>query len=113
MLIDNMNYPKYGLNGEYEHIYSAITNFIAGGMLANGKYTIVEDKLIAIISTYLTVSEQEGKWESHKKYVDIQYIIHGSEQIGITNVKNLEINRPYKEDDDCIFYSGEGPYYFL
>lgn len=58
---------------------------------------------------YYTVMEtdvhplSEIKFEMHKKYIDIHYLIRGIEAIGVYNGKRLGITVPYVEESDCAF----------
>ena len=36
------------------------------------------------VSEYLTKNEEDAKFEAHHKYIDIQYVINGAEQMSIT-----------------------------
>ena len=49
---------------------------------ADGKYEIAGDEIFASVMTYTTAPENEKKFELHRKYIDIQYIISGEEIIG-------------------------------
>ncbi len=46
-----------------------------------GKYEINGDHIYAVVSKYQP-GEKHSKWETHKKYIDIHYIIKGSETLG-------------------------------
>ncbi len=50
--------------------------------LAPGRYELDGTNLFAIISEYQTKPKDQGKWEAHKRYYDIQYLISGREAIG-------------------------------
>jgi YhcH/YjgK/YiaL family protein len=50
--------------------------------LAAGRYELDGTNLFAIISEYQTKPRDQGKWEAHKRYFDIQYLISGREAIG-------------------------------
>ena len=70
-----------------------------------GKHDIDGDTIFALVQEYQTKPLAECKLESHKKYIDIQYVIRGEEFMGITimnNQKILEVN----EDKDYTFYEG-------
>ena len=54
--------------------------------MADGKYTIDGERVYASVQTYET--KLEAKYESHRKYIDIQYLIKGSEKIGVTDLAN-------------------------
>lgn len=62
----------------------------------NGIYANVEE--------YLTKSRSERKYESHRKYIDIQLMISGSEKMIVEEINNLEICEPYDEEKDICFY---------
>lgn len=64
--------------------------------LGNNAYVNVE--------SYNTYSFEERKYESHRKYVDIQYIITGSENILTADVDSLFICQEYNEKLDIAFY---------
>jgi len=68
------------------------------------KHELDGDNLYALVSEYLTKNENDAKFESTKKCIDIQYIISGSEQISVTPVtKKGEILTPYDETKDLEF----------
>jgi len=47
------------------------------------RYDLDGDNLYASVSEYLTKNEENARYEAHRKYIDIQYVISGKEQIGI------------------------------
>jgi YhcH/YjgK/YiaL family protein len=68
------------------------------------KHELDGDNLFALVSEYLTRNEEDAKFEAHKKYVDIQYVISGSEQISVTPAtKKGEVLTPYDETKDLEF----------
>ncbi|MCR4720047.1 MAG: YhcH/YjgK/YiaL family protein [Firmicutes bacterium] len=46
-------------------------------------------------------------FEAHRKYIDIHYIIEGTEQFGYANVSTLMSVTEYNEADDYILLRGE------
>ncbi len=100
---------------ENYQLYSTINERIAKGFafllntnletIPSGKHDIDGDTIFALVQEYQTKPLAECKLESHKKYIDIQYVIRGDEFMGITtknNQKILEVN----EDKDYTFYEG-------
>lgn len=83
--------------------YIAKTDF---SRLEMGTYKIDGDKVFAILETYRPAAETECKLESHKKYMDIQYMILGEEFIGIAPLSNQEIEEDLLDTDDVVFYKG-------
>ena len=73
--------------------------------LPSGKHDIEGDTIFALVQEYQTKPLEDCKLESHKKYIDIQYVIRGEEMMGVTtqnNQKIIEVN----EDKDYTFYEG-------
>ena len=72
--------------------------------LETGRHVIDSDNVFALVNEYLTKEESEVPFETHKKYVDIQYLISGIERMSITHESNKqEILTPYDEDIDKEF----------
>jgi YhcH/YjgK/YiaL family protein len=72
--------------------------------LADGKYEIDSNNVFALVQSYTTKQEDNNKWESHQKYIDIQYIFKGNETILWTPVEELDIEEDYSEERDVAFY---------
>ncbi len=68
------------------------------------KHVIDEDKLFATVTGYYTKSRDVARFEAHRKYIDIQYVISGEEMIGVAPVASKgEILQPYDESRDLEF----------
>lgn len=72
--------------------------------ITDGQYEIQGDDIYATVQSYTTDAPENKKLESHRKYIDIQYIVSGREIIGWRPVQDLEIMIPYSEEKDVIFY---------
>ncbi len=71
-----------------------------------GKYEILGDDLFALVSEGPGKKASEAKPEAHRKYIDIQYLVSGSELIGwspITVCNNIFSG--YDEGKDIIFFN--------
>lgn len=68
-----------------------------------GKYIVNED-FYYMVQEYETKTEEEMKWEAHKKYVDIQYIAYGEEKVYIAATSLMEISEEYSEEKDVLFF---------
>jgi YhcH/YjgK/YiaL family protein len=73
-----------------------------------GKYEIDGENIFALVQTYNTKPFGAGKWEAHKKYIDVQYIVSGKEKMGFTETTKVIIMEEYDEEKDCAIYKGEG-----
>ncbi len=68
------------------------------------RITVDGDNIFINLSTYENKHVSNCLYESHKKYIDIQYVINGAERIDLTDVKNLEVTEDRLETDDIAFY---------
>jgi YhcH/YjgK/YiaL family protein len=73
--------------------------------LPAGKYEIDGSSMFALVQDNQTAPRAERKAETHRKYIDIQYVHSGSEIIGygLANPGN-EISDDQLELKDAIFY---------
>ena len=78
-----------------------------------GKYPIDCDQVFALVQEYHSKPIEEGKYETHRKYIDIQYIVSGRELIGCTNVGSLEPLDSYDAGRDIQFFAGQGDMFLL
>jgi len=64
--------------------------------LGNGIYAVIE--------SYMTKPEEDGKLEAHRKFIDIQMVLAGREKIGWNNITGLAVDTPYNIDKDIVFF---------
>ncbi|MHB8207981.1 NanQ anomerase/TabA/YiaL family protein [Mucilaginibacter sp.] len=79
--------------------------------LSAGKYPIDGDNAYASITYGPSKTLDEAKWESHRKYIDLQYVIKGEEKIEVAPVSSATVVTPYNEARDAANYTGDGMYY--
>lgn len=78
-----------------------------------GTYKI-NDGLFGYIMEYQTGPEFKFGWESHKKFIDIQYCIVGKERIQWSPVKkNITETHKYNSIKDVSFFKGKGEPTFI
>jgi len=71
----------------------------------NGRYDVDGDSLFYLAQRYTTQPPAERRFESHRKYADIQLILSGREVMGNTPVSGLTVSTPYDEAKDIVFYN--------
>jgi YhcH/YjgK/YiaL family protein len=74
--------------------------------LEDGKYEIDSDNVYAFVQSYSTREPEENKWESHERYMDIQYIVDGDEAILWSPIEQLIVEEEYIAEKDATFYKG-------
>ena len=65
---------------------------------------VVNDDFFVLVQTYDTKLPEQVRYEAHKKYVDIQYIVTGKELMQVAPISSLEVDEPYSEEKDIAFY---------
>jgi YhcH/YjgK/YiaL family protein len=70
----------------------------------DGRYEVDSDDLYYIIQRYTTKPIEKGRLEAHRKYIDIQFAADGEELIGHCLVGQLDVEEPYDEAKDVVFY---------
>lgn len=107
MICDHLRHAKW-----YENVHPGIKAglklltdpvFLS---LSDGRHLIDGERLIAMPQRYQTRLPADGKWESHRRYIDIQYILEGAELMGWADTQSLEVSQPYDAQKDVAFYAG-------
>ena len=103
--IDNIETYK----GLSEDIYEGL-KFLknASPELACGVHEI-SPRVKAIVSEYETKPVNENGYEAHKKFIDIQYLLKGTETKCCLPIEKLKETKPYKDDIDAAFYEADVP----
>ncbi len=70
-----------------------------------GKYEIDSDRLVMIVNEYECTNTDECKLEGHRRYIDLQYWLNGSELMGHEILSNQPVLEEYDEQKDVAFYS--------
>lgn len=72
------------------------------------RYDIDGDNLFVPVSEYMTKNEEDAKFESHQKYIDIQYVVSGKELIGVAPASlKKDVLIPYDPAKDIEFMTVE------
>ncbi|MFV0365826.1 MAG: YhcH/YjgK/YiaL family protein [Mangrovibacterium sp.] len=69
-----------------------------------GKYPLVEGELIANIQEYNSKEPENARWEAHRKFIDLQFVISGNEQMGVMPLAEAQNAGEYNAEKDVIFY---------
>jgi YhcH/YjgK/YiaL family protein len=79
--------------------------------LSLGRHDIDGDNVYASVTENPTKDFDSTMWESHRNYIDLQYVISGKEKIGVASLQKLTIIKPYDAKRDIANYSGNGKLY--
>ena len=78
--------------------------------IAKGKYEIDGDQLFAIVNEFETKDKHECEAEAHKKHIDIQYVIRGTEMFGYVPLTTQKPVTDYDEASDVAIYNEDVSY---
>ena len=76
--------------------------------LSIGRHDIDSSRVYASVTQNATKDYDSTQWESHRKYIDLQYVISGEEKIGVSPLGNVTVTKPYDATKDLANYSGDG-----
>ena len=77
--------------------------------LSEGRHELEGDRLFAIVQRYRTKPLREARWEAHRKYLDVQYVVEGIERMGyLSRADELPVRGPYDPEKDLVFYDVRG-----
>lgn len=79
--------------------------------IATGKYPIAGDSVFASVTNAPSKEFERSAWESHRRYIDLQYVIRGKEKIGVSPLAEATVIKPYNEAKDGANYDAAGKYY--
>jgi YhcH/YjgK/YiaL family protein len=80
--------------------------------LADGRYAIDGENVFAIVQTYSTKLRAEGRWEAHRSHADIQFMVSGTERMGVAPLEGMTVASKYDPETDVAFYRGERTKFF-
>ncbi|MBO7672949.1 YhcH/YjgK/YiaL family protein [bacterium] len=96
-------------------VYPQIPDFVAdfirnvNSQQQTGKVYLVDDKSVwANVDEYTTKPYENCKFEAHKRYIDIQFMLSGEEKIETAFTNELEISDSYDENRDVMFLKDTG-----
>ena len=58
----------------------------------------------AMEQVYETRLRADGFFESHRKYIDVQVVVEGEEQMEVIDVSRISARQPYNPERDLIVY---------
>lgn len=125
MIFDNLNNCEkyFGLNKNFEKAFDFLKN--ATPDLEDKKYELDGKELYAIVSSYNTKALEDGRLEAHRNYIDIQYIISGTETMEAVDIskvcpksdgynpeKDVEFFENLEKTSKCVVEAGEYGIFF-
>ncbi|MCI8861823.1 MAG: DUF386 domain-containing protein [Lachnospiraceae bacterium] len=70
-----------------------------------------ETEMYAMVQEGDTYDISSDLMETHRKFLDVQFVFSGQEFFEWEEAEQLEIETPYEEETDFVFYKGSGKSY--
>lgn len=70
-----------------------------------GRYEIGKDSMKMFVYEFESTNTDECRLEGHRRYIDLQYWISGSELMGHDVLQSQPVLEPYDEKTDCALYN--------
>lgn len=68
-----------------------------------GRFEIPDSEIFGFAQCYDTTAESdELRYEAHRNYIDVQYIVSGEEIMKWLPLNELKITKEYEEEGDCL-----------
>jgi len=96
------------LESAFEFIESPALN-----QMATGRYSIDGERVYATIVIDKTRSPETAQFEAHHRYIDLHYLMRGSELIGSAPASSLRVTQPYTEEKEAALYERPRKYHRL
>jgi YhcH/YjgK/YiaL family protein len=72
--------------------------------LSLGRHDVDGDRLFALVQEYTTKKPHECRWEAHRMYIDVQYVVRGVERMGYANIAHAREQDAYDAARDVAFF---------
>lgn len=73
--------------------------------LENGSYDVGYNGIKMNVGKYFTKKENDKFWESHKRYLDVQIMIDGSERVVFNDIRNMK-EKSFDPERDLVILEG-------
>lgn len=106
MILDNMqNSALYEtVHPKFAEAFAFCKKAVAENLPA-GKYELDGKELYAMVQEYNTKLYADAKFEGHRNYIDIQFMVSGAEIMKWADIAKMTENVPYNPEKDCQFYA--------
>ena len=107
MIIDRIEnaFLSYSLHSRFKQAFDYIAQ-IDIHTLPVGRHEI-DNSMYVLVQEYDTKLKEVGKWEAHRRYIDLQYVVQGAEGMGYANIHHLQQGE-YVPEKDFLPLFGEG-----
>ncbi|TVY11172.1 YhcH/YjgK/YiaL family protein [Paenibacillus cremeus] len=98
-----------GLNEKFAAAFDYLSSHPVAEM-PPGKYEIQGSELFLLLQSYETRDHNQGFWEAHRSYIDIQVMLQGTERMGVAYAGHLTTTEDHLEEKDYKVLAGDGDF---
>jgi YhcH/YjgK/YiaL family protein len=73
-----------------------------------GRHELDGQRIFALVQQYTTKPSHECFWESHRKFIDVQFVAAGIEAIAWSPLARMKIKHDYDAEQDLLVLDGAG-----
>jgi biofilm protein TabA len=89
-------HPRLGAAFDYLASFDPATS--------DSRFPLDGERVHVLVQSYATRPAEEKKWESHRRYLDVQYVVSGREHVTVARAGALTGATPYNEAKDVVNY---------
>ena len=108
MITDSLKNSEmyYAMNSYFPDIFAKIKSLTKADI--GKKLVLEEDAAWVSVSSVESAPEGVRRFEAHKKFLDIHFVLEGEETFAYANVDGLTPDTAYNEAEDCLLLNGDG-----
>lgn len=74
------------------------------GAVTLGRHDLDGDHLFALVQEYTTRAAEACVWEAHRRYIDVQFVVTGTERMGVASLADMREREAYDAACDVAFF---------
>jgi XTP/dITP diphosphohydrolase len=109
MILDHLNnaYLYYNMHPLFKKAFDYLSSNDFS-KIENGTYELEGKDLLAIVNSYQTEPAEQRVWEGHRKYIDIQLVASGIENMGHAPLQEAKVLEAYVDEHDFTKFDATG-----
>ena len=108
MIYDNIN--NFKLYTDLGETFKEAFKFITENQFektAPGRYPL-SGSMFYLVQNYESKPVSEGLFEAHRKFIDLQYVVSGSERHDFAHISFMKQRDAYNDEKDLTVFDGKG-----
>jgi len=109
MILDTLK--NLGIYRRVNPLFKVASEYLEGidrNQLEPGRYEVRSKEVYALVQEYTTRPRDQGRWEAHRKYTDLHFLLRGEELMGFANIASLRSLGDYDSAKDVEHLEGDG-----